>query len=124
MKNLKNYLVERNYLYGMCQMTGYMPENEDLFYKLDWDNIKDLFQKIKDLWKEDKLSFRKAYKYVTELELFINWKGRMYNDYPDLMDEKNNNETFWKVREKMHDFNMSKFDYWTDEGKYYFQTID
>lgn len=124
MKNLQHYLTERNYLYGMCQMTGYMPENEDLFYKLDWDNIKELFQKTKDLWKEDKLSFRKAYKYITELELFINWKGRMYNDYPQLMDEKNNNETFWKVWEKMHDFNMSKFDYETEEGKYYFQTID
>jgi hypothetical protein len=124
MKNLQKYLTERNYLYGMCQMTGYMPENEDLFYKLDWDNIKDLFQKIKDLWKEDKLSFRKAYKYITELELFINWKGRMYNDYPDLMDEKNNNETFWRVWEKMHDFNMSKFDYSTEEWKYYFQSID
>jgi hypothetical protein len=124
MKNLQHYLTERNYLYGMCQMTGYMPENEDLFYKLDWDNIKDLFQKTKDLWKQDKLSFRKAYKYITELELFINWKGRMYNDYPNLMDEKNNNETFWKVWEKMHDFNMSKFDYETEEGKYYFQTID
>lgn len=121
---MKNYLLERNYLYGMCQMTGYMPENEDLFYKLDWDNIKDLFQKVKDLWKEDKLSFRKAYKYITELELFINRKGRMYNEYPQLMDEKNNNETFWKVWEKMHDFNCSKFDYSTEEGKYYFQSID
>lgn len=124
MKNLKNYLVERNYLYGMCQMTDYMPENEDLFYKLDWDNIKELFQKVKDLWKEDKLSFRKAYKYITELELFINRKWRMYNEYPDLMDEKNNNMTFWKVWEKMHDFNCSKFDYNTEEGKYYFNTID
>lgn len=48
----------------------------------------------------------------------------MYNDYPDLMDEKNNNQTFGKVWEKMHDFNCSKFDYATEEGKYYFQTID
>lgn len=105
-------------------MTWYNPENEDLFLKLDWDNIKELFQKTKDLRKQDKKSFLKAYKYITELELFINWKGRMYNDYPDLMDEKNNNQTFGKVWEKMHDFNCSKFDYDTEEGKYYFQTID
>lgn len=124
MQNLKNYLTERNYLYGMCQMTGYMPENEDLFYKLDWENIQELFNKTKQLWKDDKKSFIKAYKYITELEMFINWKGWMYNDYPDLMDEKNNNRTFWKVREKMHDFNCSKFDYETEEGKYYFRTID
>lgn len=74
MKNLQNYLLERKYLYGMCQMTGYMPENEDLFYRLDGDNIKDLFQKNKELWKQDKKAFIKAYKYITELEIFINWK--------------------------------------------------
>lgn len=124
MKNLKNYLIERNYLYGMCQMTGYMPENEDLFYKLDWENIKTEFQKLKDLWKEDKKSFVKAYKFITELEMFINWKGRMYNEYPDLTDEKNNSTTFGKIWEKMHDFNCSKFDYATEEGKYYFRSID
>jgi hypothetical protein len=55
-------------------MTGYMPENEDLFYKLDGDNIKDLFQKNKELWKQDKKAFIQAYKYITELEIFINWK--------------------------------------------------
>lgn len=124
MKNLQHYLLERNYLYGMCQMTGYMPENEDLFYKLDWDNIKEQFQKLKDLWKEDKKSFIKGYKFITELEMFINWKWWMYNEYPDLTDEKNNSTTFGKVWEKMHDFNCSKFDYSTEEWKYYFQTID
>lgn len=124
MQNLRNYLTERNYLYGMCQMTGYMPENEDLFYKLDGENIQELFNKTKQLWKDDKKSFIKAYKYITELEMFINWKGWMYNDYPDLVDEKNNSRTFWKVREKMHDFNCGKFDYETEEWKYYFQTID
>lgn len=123
-KIMKNYLLERNYLWGMCQMTGYMPENEDLFYKLDWDNIKELFQKTKDLWKQDKKSFIQAYKYITELEMFINWKGWMYNEHPSLEDEKNNSRTFWKVWEKMHDFNCWKFDYWTEEWKYYFQTID
>ncbi|MBO7694526.1 MAG: hypothetical protein J6T10_18070 [Methanobrevibacter sp.] len=94
MQNLRNYLTERNYLYGMCQMTGYMPENEDLFYKLDGENIQELFNKTKQLWKDDKKSFIKAYKYITELEMFINWKGWMYNDYPDLVDEKNNSRTF------------------------------
>lgn len=108
----------------MCQMTGYMPENEDLFYKLDWENIKTEFQKLKDLWKEDKKAFIKAYKFITELEMFINWKWRMYNEYPNLADDKNNSQTFGKIREKMHDFNMSKFDYDTEEWKYYFQSID
>ena len=124
MKNLWIYLIERNYLYNMCQMTGYMPENEDLFYKLDWDNIKELFQKTKDLWKQDKKAFQNAYKYITELELFINWKGRMYRDYMELWDDKNNCNTFGKVWEKMHDFNMSKFKYDTEEWKYYFNSID
>ena len=124
MKNLKQMLTERNYLYWMCQMTGYMPENEDLFYKLDWDNIKELFQKIKDLYKEDKKNYLKAYKYITELEMFINWKWRMYSEYPELWDDKNNSTTFGKMWEKMHDFNCSKFDYKTEEWKYYFQSID
>lgn len=124
MKNLQQMLTERNYLYWMCQMTGYMPENEDLFYKLDWENIKELFQKTKDLWKDDKKSFIKAYKYITELEMFINWKGWMYNDYPNLADDKSNSSVFGKMWEKMHDFNCSKFDYNTEEWKYYFQTLD
>lgn len=124
MKNLQQMLTERNYLYWMCQMTGYIPENEDLFYKLDWENIKELFQKTKDLWEDDKKSFIKAYKYITELEMFINWKGWMYNDYPNLADDKSNSSTFSKMWKKMHDFNCSKFDYKTDEWKYYFQTID
>ena len=124
MKNAMTYLIERNYLYGMCQMTWYMPQNEDLFYKLDWENIKSEFQKLKDLWKEDKKAFIKAYKFITELEMFINWKGWMYNDYPNLADDKSNSSTFGKMWEKMHDFNCSKFDYKTDEWKYYFQTID
>lgn len=124
MKNAKNYLMERNYLYGMCEMSGYMPENEDLFYKLDWDNIQVEFKKLKDLRKEDKKTFIKSYKFITELEMFINWKGRLYNEYPELSDEKNNCETFGRLWEKMHDFNCSKFDYGTVEGKYYFQTID
>lgn len=124
MKNLQQMLMEKNYLYWMCQMTGYMPENEDLFYKLDWDNIKELFQKIKDLYKEDKKAFLKAYKYITELEMFINWKGRMYSEYPQFWDDKNNSTTFGKMWEKMHDFNCSKFDYKTEEWKYYFQSID
>lgn len=124
MKNLQNYLLERKYLYGMCQMTGYMPENEDLFYKLDGDNIKDLFQKNKELWKQDKKAFIKAYKYITELEIFINWKWWMYNEYPEISDEKNNWNTFGKIWEKMHDFNCSKFKYETEEWKYYFNSID
>ena len=124
MKNLQTQLVERRYLYWMCEMAGYEPKNEELFYKLDWDNIKELFQKIKDLWKEDKKSYIQAYEYITELELFINWKGRMYNEYPSISDDKNNWNTFGKVREKMHDFNCARFDYWTDEGKYYFNSID
>ena len=66
----------------------------------------------------------KAYKFITELEMFINWKGRLYNEKPSIADEKNNSQTFGKIWEKMHDFNMSKFDYGTEEGKYYFQTID
>ena len=48
----------------------------------------------------------------------------MYNDYPNLADDKSNSSTFGKMWEKMHDFNCSKFDYKTDEWKYYFQTID
>lgn len=99
----------------MCQMTGYEPENEALFYNLDGDNIKILFQKNKERWKQDKKGYIKAYKYITELELFINWKGRMYNEYPEISDEKNNCNTFGKVWEKMHDFNCSKFKYDTEE---------
>lgn len=124
MKTLQQLMTERNYLYGMCQMTQYTPENEDLFYKLDWDNIKELFQKNKDLWKKDKKSFLKAYKYITELEMFINWKGRMYSEFPDLEEWSNTCQNFWKLWEKMHDFNCSKFDYNTEEWKYYFQTTD
>lgn len=124
MKNLQAMIMEKKYLYWMCQMTGYMPENEDLFYKLDWDNIKDEFERLKKLWKEDKKAYIKAYKFITELEMFINWKWWMYNEYPQLEDDKNNCRTFWTIREKMHDLNCSKFDYGTEEWKYYFRTID
>lgn len=124
MKNLRNYLAERNYLYGMCQMTNYIPENEDLFYKLNGENIKEMFQELKDLWKQDKKAFLKKYKYITELEMFINWKGWLYREHPELWDEVNNNNSFWIIWEKMHDFNCSKFNYDTEEWKYYFQTTD
>ena len=124
MNNLQKQLIERRYLYGMCQMTGYMPDNEDLFYKLNWDNIKTLFQWVKDLWNEDKKLFKKSYKYITELEMFINWKGWLLRDYPQLEEWNNTVENFGKVWEKMHDYNCNKFDYGTEEGKYYFQTID
>ena len=79
------------------------------------DNIKEEFQKLKDLWKSDKKSFIKGYKFITEFEMFVNWKGWMYNEYPQISDEKNNSTTFGKLREKLHDFNMSKFDYDTEE---------
>jgi len=124
MNNLQKQLIERRYLYGMCQMTGYMPDNEDLFYKLNWDNIKTLFQWVKDLWNEDKKLFKKSYKYITELEMFINWKGWLLRDYPQLEEWNNTVENFGKIWEKMHDYNCNKFDYGTEEGKYYFQTID
>ena len=124
MNNLQKQLIERRYLYGMCQMTGYIPDNEDLFYKLNWDNIKTLFQWVKDLWKEDKKLFKKSYKYITELEMFINWKGWLLRDYPQLEEWNNTVENFGKIWEKMHDYNCNKFDYGTEEGKYYFQTID
>ena len=124
MKNLWIYLIERNYLYGMCQMTGYEPENEDLFYKLDWDKAKELFQEIKDLYKSDKKKFIEKYQYITELELFINWKWRLYRDYPELSDKKTSCDILGKIWEKMHDFNCSRFKYETPEWKYYFQSID
>lgn len=124
MNKLQKQLLERNYLYWMCQMTGYMPDNEDLFYKLDWDNIKTLFQWVKDLWKEDKKTFIKSYKYITELEMFINWKGWFYRERPSLEEWNNTANEFGKIREKMHDYNCNKFDYSTPEWKYYFNTID
>lgn len=124
MNKLQKQLIERRYLYGMCQMTGYIPDNEDLFYKLNWDNIKTLFQWVKDLWNEDKKLFKKSYKYITELEMFINWKGWLLRDYPQLEEWSDTVENFGKIREKMHDYNCNKFDYGTDEWKYYFNTID
>jgi len=108
----------------MCGMTNYIPENEDLFYKLNGENIKEMFQELKDLWKQDKKAFLKKYKYITELEMFINWKGWLYREHPELSDDLNNNNTFGTIWEKMHDFNCSKFNYDTEEWKYYFQTID
>lgn len=124
MKNLKNYLIERNYLYWMCQMAGYMPKNEDLFYELDWNNIKELAQRYRDLYKQDKKAFIQSYEAITELEMFINRKGRMYREHEEISDKLNNCNTFGKVREKMHDFNCARFNYDTEEGKYYFRTID
>jgi hypothetical protein len=56
--------------------------------------------------------------------MFINWKGRMYSEFPDLEEGSNTCQNFWKLWEKMHDFNCSKFDYNTEEWKYYFQTTD
>ena len=120
MQNLWTYLIERNYLYGMCQMTGYMPENENLFYQLNWDKAKELFQEIKDLYKSDKKKFTEKYQYITELELFINRKWRLYRDYPEFSDKKTNCDILGKIWEKMHDFNCSRFKYETPEWKYYF----
>lgn len=120
MGDLKAYLQHRNYLWGMCGMTQYEPENEDLYYKLTVENATDQFNKLKDLWKTDKKKFVSLYKYITELEMFINRRWFEAGEYWNYEE----NKWFWLLWEKMHDFNCSKFDYGTPEWKYYFQTID
>ena len=74
MTDLKNYIRHRNYLWGICSMTGYQPENEDFYYKLTVENAKQQFEKEKQLYGEDKKKWLALYKYRTELEMFINWR--------------------------------------------------
>ena len=74
--------------------------------------------------KKSILAIERIITYITELEMFINWKGWLLRDYPQLEEWNNTVENFGKVWEKMHDYNCNKFDYGTEEGKYYFQTID
>ena len=120
MTDLKNYIRHRNYLWGVCSMTGYQPENEDFYYKLTVENAQQQFEKEKQLYWEDKKKRLALYKYWTELEMFINWRWWEAWEYGNIEE----NEWFGKLWEKMHDWNCDKFNYDTDEWKFYFRTID
>lgn len=120
MTDLKNYIRHRNYLWSVCSMTGYQPENEDFYYKLTVENAKQQFEKEKQLYGEDKKKWLALYKYRTELEMFINWRWWEAWEYGDIEE----NEWFGKLWEEMHDWNCNKFKYDTEEWKFYFRTID
>lgn len=119
-KKLVEKMKQDRYLQVQCAMTGYEVQNWELFFSIDEDSAKNLFDRLKEEFKADKEVFKKNYKAITEMEMLINWKARYYSE----VGEYDKSEKLSRIWEKMHDFNGNHFDYNTEEWKYYFQTID